>query len=417
MTLRKSLAIAAAVASISTNAHAVSSQSFCEIFGSGYSVTTSYNGNQFNDIFNEGDVIRFPSGAAAPVSAVLTQRHGIVGVTVASCGAHSESCDTAEFTVPADGVFNLRIYLAGSGTRDVTVSCTAAGASTAPSAAAPQISTDDRARAVAAGTTAAASVAAVNTAINSALTGSGPTITTQGAFLTTQGKDTAPNAWVALRGRALTGTLKGTGGEFTLGADVALTDRSRLGLFLSASKFDLDYKNTEIQTEALSFGPYIKAEFGDHYSLTGFALVAKPDYRVDNTSYTATRHALGVTVNADYLWQATQVRSFVSLSGFKESHPNAGNLSSHDVLSMTGALGMRATFDAGNALRPYVSLAAEFSRYDDDLTKRTDLISPRFGTGFSWDIGKGTMALDLDGGRLLKNAQDYGLQVKYDIDF
>ena len=175
---------------------------------------------------------------------------------------------------------------------------------------------------------------------------------------------------------------------------------TRLGLFLSSGRADLDVAGIDVETDALSFGPYFKTRLSDTYEVTGYALFARPDYEVGGTSYEAERRAAGLTANANYMWGNTEIESFLGVSGFSEDHPSAGALSSRTVSALTGSIGTKAIFGQGAPLRPYVSIGADFNRYDDGVNRRTTHNTPRLGTGFTYHTGSGSLSMDLNGGQI-----------------
>lgn len=68
--------------------------------------------------------------------------------------------------------------------------------------------------------------------------------------------------WAALQGRWLDGGVDGTTRELTFGMDFEVGTDTRLGLFLSAGRADLQVGGIDIDSDALSFGPYFKTRLG-----------------------------------------------------------------------------------------------------------------------------------------------------------
>ncbi|MBY6159859.1 autotransporter outer membrane beta-barrel domain-containing protein [Mameliella alba] len=265
---------------------------------------------------------------------------------------------------------------------------------------------------------ASSSIGFVGSAINGSLAGAAPaTVTRNGLFLSTLGADSGVTGWAALQGRQFDGDVDGSARELTFGMDFEAGAATRLGLFVSIGKSDLDISGVSVDSDAISFGPYFKTQLGDRYSVTGYALFARPDYDVGGITYRAERRAAGLTANADYTWGSADIRSFIGLSGFAEDHPAAGGLSARRISGLTGSIGTRASFDIGTSLTPYVSLGAEYNRYDDGLGTREDHTGPRIGTGFAYDAGKGRLTLDVDGGRLLDDTRDLKLRMNYNLNF
>jgi hypothetical protein len=124
-----------------------------------------------------------------------------------------------------------------------------------------------------------------------------------------------------------------------------------------------------------------------------------------------------VTVNADYLIGNTEIRSFVGLSGFEEDHPAAGLLAARDISSFTGSIGTRASFNAGSAFRPFVSLGFDFMRFDDGINGTISHNTPRVGAGFAYDAPMGTLDVDVNGGEILQGTDDIEVRINYNLSF
>ncbi|MGR3370377.1 autotransporter domain-containing protein [Sagittula sp.] len=337
------------------------------------------------------------------------------------------SCNGYTYTAPAtDSYYFLATGQSGPGTGKsgtATYSCTAAttgpgtGGGTANSATATGGGLPAAAQGAGSTVAAAGSTAAVGNAINNAITGTGPNLSTQGLFLSGGGTSSPLQAWASLQGRNYSGDIDGRSFEFTLGADMEVAAGTRLGLFLSSGRADLDVAGIDVETDALSFGPYFKTRLSDTYEVTGYALFARPDYEVGGTSYEAERRAAGLTANANYMWGNTEIESFLGVSGFSEDHPSAGALSSRTVSALTGSIGTKAIFGQGAPLRPYVSIGADFNRYDDGVNRRTTHNTPRLGTGFTYHTGSGSLSMDLNGGQIFEDTRDVELRMNYNFNF
>lgn len=272
-------------------------------------------------------------------------------------------------------------------------------------------------RGAAALASAAGSVTAIGSAINETLSGSSPVMVRgNGLFLSTPGTDSGLTGWAAWQGRVFAGAIGGHQQELTLGMDFAVGVDTRLGLFLSAGQSDFDLA-LDVRSEAVSFGPYFSTRLGEHYGVTGYALFARPDYDIGGIAYEAERRAAGLTVNADYMWGSIGLRSFIGVNTLTERHPAAGGLAARDFTLLTGAIGTRATLDTGRALTPYLSIGADYTRFDDGRGGDETQLGPRLGTGFSYDAGSGALSMDLDGGQLLKDTRDLKLRLNYTLNF
>lgn len=343
------------------------------------------------------------------------------------------TCNGYTYTAPAtDNYYFLATGQSGPGTGKsgtATYSCTAAttGPGTGGSGSGGGTTTNSGsptggglpAAAQGAGSTVAAggSATAVGNAINNAITGNGPNLSTRGLFLSSGGTSSPMQAWASLQGRNYSGDVDGRSYELTLGADFEVGAGTRLGLFLSSGRADLDIAGVDVETDALSFGPYFKTRLSDTYEITGYALFARPDYDIGGTSYEAERRAAGLTANANYMWGNTEIESFLGVSGFSEDHPSAGALSSRTVSALTGSIGTKAIFAQGAPLRPYVSIGADFHRYDDGVNGRKTHNTPRIGTGFTYNTGNGSLSMDLNGGQIFEDTRDVELRMNYNFNF
>ncbi|MCT4611184.1 MAG: autotransporter outer membrane beta-barrel domain-containing protein [Pelagimonas sp.] len=364
------------------------------------------------------------------------------GVLCSSAAA----CNGATFTAPADGKYSLKVTGTGgtqiapprTGSRlgiagTVTSSCTAkttgadtdadakeggsSSSSSSSSSAEAEKKKNEAARGSASSAAGSTSVASVTGALNSALSGGAPgSVTQNGLFLSTNGSVAMPKLWASIQGRNFDGTIDGSSREFTLGGDFEI-GRTRLGLFLSSGRSDLDVNGVSVDAEGLSYGPYFKSNITDRISVNGYALSSKPEYTVGGTKYEATRRAFGLTGKMDHQLGRTQLTSHLSVSRFNEDHPAAGILAATNVSSTLASIGSRATFMAESNFRPYVSLGGDFHRYEDGVNGKTTQNSGRFGTGFDLDMGLGQLSLDIDSGRLLKGTRDVGVNLRFEMAF
>lgn len=323
---------------------------------------------------------------------------------------NSTSCDGFSHTAARTGDYGVEAFAQPGDT--FTLSCGGGGSGAAGQGG------HKAAQGTGAFASASTSVGFVGSAINSTLSGGGPaSVTRNGLFLSTYGDQAGMTGWAALQGRVFDGDIDGSARELTFGFDYEIGPATRLGFFLSAGRSDLDISGVPVDSDALSIGPYFKSRIGERYNVTGYALFARPDYDVGGITYRAERRAAGLTANADYTWGSADIRSFIGVSGFAEDHPAAGGLTARTVTGLTGSLGTRASFDIGTALTPYVSLGAEYNRFDDGLGSETSHTGPRVGTGFAYDAGKGRLTLDLDGGRILDDTRDMKLRMNYNLNF
>ncbi|SMX39182.1 autotransporter domain-containing protein [Maliponia aquimaris] len=359
-----------------------------------------------------GDVLTIatPDGATLAVS---VEYNGQGGSDDSLCNPAFDgtSCDGFSHVALRSGTYGVEAFNAPGDS--FALSCGAAPSGTGP----PGTGAIQGAQGAAALASAAGSVTAIGSAINSSLTGSTPVVARRsGLFFSTLGTDSGLTGWASWQGHAFSGAIDGRQQELTLGMDFAVGVDTRLGLFLSAGRSDFDLA-VDVSSTAVSFGPYFTTQFGEHYSVTGYALFARPGYDVGGITYDAERRAAGLTANADYMWGNVGLRFFIGVTGVKEAHPAAGGLAARDISLMTGSIGTRATLETGGAVTPYLSIGADYSRLDDGLGGEETQLGPRLGTGFTYDAGAGALSLDLDGGQLLKDTRDLKLRLNYNLNF
>ncbi|MWB77821.1 autotransporter domain-containing protein [Pseudooceanicola sp. 216_PA32_1] len=267
---------------------------------------------------------------------------------------------------------------------------------------------------------------AVRSGIASALAarrgGAPGTVGSQGFFLSSQGRSGAPvQAWLSFKGRKYDGTVDGQSYDLTLGVDTTLGNGVVLGGVLSYGTLDVTASGTDVEAKALSYGAYISAPVAENLTIDAQILGARPEYTFGPTSYDADRLSGALRMNYRMTLGAAEVTTFASIAGFSEDHPaaviNAAAVPGHTVSSLTGSLGARADFALSGGVRPYVSLAVDFNRFEDGFGTTTRNTSPRLGLGMTARMGAGTFQVDFDGGEILDGTRDYGLSLGYAMHF
>jgi len=392
-----------------TNTYAFFGGSQGYIFRAGLAVGETASFQYFGDFIGTSIVV---SGAGASTT-LCNGQEACSGLTYTATQADSYTFSISGETAGQSQGEGKFTRVAEPRLNSVTASCTPSSTGTDEDAEAKKSSDAQSGGSKAAGAT---STTAVNTAINSALNG-GPGIsaTRSGVFFSTQGQNSETTFWGAFQGRKFDGSITGRNLEFTLGGDVTLAETTRLGLFVSKGKADLTIGGVAVTSDALSVGPYFRAGIGQSYDITGFALFARPDYNVGGTTYKATRRAFGLQANATYGIGGMEVQSWLGVRGFSEDHPAAGALAAKGIRDVTASLGTKAIFGQ-DALRPYLSIAGEYHNNVDGGVKDT-FFSPRLGAGFSYTAGRGQLNIDIDGGKVLSNTRDYGLNIGYSLNF
>ncbi|MDJ0824539.1 MAG: hypothetical protein QNJ16_03435 [Rhodobacter sp.] len=345
--------------------------------------------------------------------------------TASSCGFFltTTSCAGSVFSAGETGTFTLEEV---SGRVGGTLTCSEGAGGTTGGTTTTAIAGATAASGAAAAT-GGASTAAIGSAIAAGTSSSGgPVSGTRNSlrFSTAglaPGGDRMWNAWAAVTGRRFDGTIDGDGIELTVGADMTVGAGVKAGLVLSYGDFDLTSAGTAIETEALSYGPYVSVDFGNRWSLDGFLVFAQPDYAIAGTRFSADRRAGGLNLNATYMLGSVEVTSFVAVQGFAEDHPavaiGGAPVAARTISSLTGSIGSKATFNPGQAARPYISLAAEANRFDDGLGTETENVSPRLGAGIDVTGKRGDFHLHLEGGEIFDGTRDYSIGIGYNMRF
>ena len=266
--------------------------------------------------------------------------------------------------------------------------------------------------------------AALGNAMGARKSGSAPVLSTSGVFLTTLSTQGVASAlgqptgalWMALQGTQFGGTLDGSGGEFSIGGDVAITENAFLGAVLSYGTYDVTSGGINYETNSLSFGPYLSAQIGSRYSIDAYAVLANPNYTAAGTSYTSRRTSAGLKASAEYDLWGFATTSHLGVRGFREILPAAAVGGAREITSTTASLGMRVDFAPGAMARPYASLAVESTSFKDGAI-RTDSVSPRVGFGVDLNGKLGAFSLNVDAGEVFDNADavTFGFSWKLDI--
>ena len=213
------------------------------------------------------------------------------------------------------------------------------------------------------------------------------------------------------------GDIDGDNLFVTLGADTHVGVSTRLGFMIDYSDLDVTTSGTVVTTETLTFGPYVSVDLNGKWSLDAFLAYGEPDYEVGGTGFSAERVMGGVSLNADYMVKGVAITSFISADGFSEDQPAVGVTPSRTVSNIRASLGTIAEFNPGEAVRPYLSLAAEVSEFDDGLGTDTSNFSPRLGAGMTVDGDLGSFHVGVEGGEVIDGTQDYTFSLGFEARF
>ena len=213
------------------------------------------------------------------------------------------------------------------------------------------------------------------------------------------------------------GGFDGDSMALTFGADMQIGATPRLGFMVDYSDLDVTAGATPVTAETFSFGPYVSVDLNGKWSLDAFLAYGQPEYVVGGTPFTADRLLGGVTLNAEYMLGGVAVTSFISADGFSEDHPAVGATPARTLSNLRASLGTRAEFNPGQNVRPYLSIAAEASQFDDGLGTETSNFSPRLGAGLTVDGDLGSFNVNVGGGEIIDGTRDYTFSLGYEARF
>jgi hypothetical protein len=267
---------------------------------------------------------------------------------------------------------------------------------------------------------AATSSGAVGSAISNAFASrggsTGPRLTQNGLFFSTQGQTNGAVMWGALKGTKFSGALDGQGGEVSLGADWEVATDTILGVALSFGSYEVELNGTSYENEALAFGPYMSTKLADGIDLKAFVLLAKPEYKSGGASWDAHRVIGGVDLGVSYALGGVQATGYLALSGFKETLSGAAPGGEREISQTMASLGSRFDFAPTAAIRPNMTIGADAIRFDDGLTVM-ESTSPHFGLGLDADMGPGTLSINLDGSEIFDEAKAVSLGLRFSASF
>lgn len=282
---------------------------------------------------------------------------------------------------------------------------------------------------VSAGGQTSAASGAVSGAIGSRFSGSGGVVlSTQGFFVSTAGAMGRPdadwNGWVSLGRRAFDGTgLNANSTALTLGIDRKISDRFLLGLMLSGD--DLSLSQGVLSSDVRSFvgGPYFAASLGA-VTLDGFVAYGNAKVSGGLGNFTAKRTLGALNARYEYQLNGWTITPFASLRGYRDQEPartvGIVPIAARDVTSLTAALGGTFAYEMnlGNqSVTPFITLAAEQTRFDNGLGTKSNHTAPRVSLGVNSNGRFGSLSVALDGGEVSNGLRDYGLSVSYALRF
>lgn len=275
----------------------------------------------------------------------------------------------------------------------------------------------------------ASASSAVSGAIASRLGGTGGvSVSTQGFFLSTSGAtgrfDNDWNGWVALGRRSFDGTgVSGGSTALTLGVDRKIGDRALIGLMLSGDDMSISQGVLQSSTRSFAGGPYFAAALGP-VVVDGFVARGRTDVSGGLGNFSGTRTFGALNVKYSYDLGGWTITPFAGLRGYREQEPGRlvgiVPIAARDVTSLTASLG--GTFAYEMSLRnqvvtPFITLAAEQTRFDNGFGVTSTNTAPRIALGLTSDGRLGSLSLSIDGGEVARGLRDYGVSVSYALRF
>ena len=247
-------------------------------------------------------------------------------------------------------------------------------------------------------------------------------------FLSTSnmGDDTGWSFWLQASVRQYDGDYEGNGMNFVFGADTELGSGTYVGGLVGIGNLDLDSTTSPAtySSDSLSAGAYFITQLGGNLGLRGYAAYGRPEVNADGATFTADRLMYGLTLDGSYGNGPVMWTPFVSLLGFEEDQPaydgNGGPVAAHTVSSITASLGLRIDFETqigGSPAYPYLSIAGDFSRFNDGLGTVDEFQSARYGAGIVIEGDTGTFSFDINKGNVTSGTQDLGFSLNWRSEF
>lgn len=260
--------------------------------------------------------------------------------------------------------------------------------------------------------------------------GAGNTVTKNRMFVSTQNmarsqmETTEWNAWVSAEGRNYNGGIDGYSADVVVGADKLFSDNFLAGVLLGFSHTDIKDATKSAKVGSPAIGTYFASRFAGDLILDSYVSYARPEYKLDGTSFKSDRTSVGLSLTGEYAASTGTIRPFGRLSGYSEDQPaytgTGGAVASNKVDSYKASLGAR--FESGTplgstGLMPYLSGAVDYVSSKSTVTGKDDFVAPRVGFGVSGPVGGGNLSFDIDGGKVTSDTYDVGLRATYEFNF
>jgi len=231
------------------------------------------------------------------------------------------------------------------------------------------------------------------------------------------------NAWFSLEGRKLDGDTDGSTADLTFGFDQEIGENSFIGGFVGYSHQKLTTSGTSSTSKSPAIGTYGSFALGQDLFLDAHIGYSRPSYDIGAASFDADRYFGGLSLNGRIHRENVEYAPFFTLQSVREDRPSyldgATTVAANTIQSHVGSLGLRIDANRAwsNGLKPYASVAVDFTKSSDDTGAEDEFVSPRIGFGGSFETGSGLLRFDFDLGKVGSNTRDYGANISYELNF
>ncbi|WP_172299361.1 hypothetical protein [Pseudoruegeria sp. HB172150] len=225
--------------------------------------------------------------------------------------------------------------------------------------------------------------------------------------------------WGAISGMRVHEDFDGGGKETAFGVGYDFGD-VEVGVVKSFSDHFYYTPSGTVSTESDQWGAYVGWDFGADWHVDGLLLFGDTEAVSGNVAE-GDRFAAVASVSKTLIYSGFEIEPFASFAHVSEEY-SAGSfggttVGAHTISSYTAALGSKATYIGEGIVHPYVSLAAEFTGYDDGLGSSGDHFSPRFGAGFEIDGSMADVHAGYSAGSMIDGTWDESVGVSLSLDF
>lgn len=233
------------------------------------------------------------------------------------------------------------------------------------------------------------------------------------------------NAWLTLEGRSYSGGIEGNSFDLVGGVDRLVTSDLLIGVLGGYGKTFLSDGGTPENSTSPMLGAYFGSRLSESLILDGFLSMSKPVYGTSGAVFSSTRMSAGVTLTGRVQTSTLTIEPFLLARGYQENQPTymtggGGVVAANQTSTLSASLGVRIKFegaDTNKRLVPYVSAAADYKRATSSLSGLDVLQSPRFAVGVQGALGKGTIRVDIDFGKVRSDTFDRGVKLGYELKF